>query len=571
MRVNLVFVPYVSPSCLPIGVASLKSYLEKNSADTQVRVVDLNIDFVKKVAEGEVERICSVCEFRDEFGEKPFDAELPREFMECFRAAKSLIKNRSLFYNKELFAQRVEPLHLFMKKYSYCFSLVLRHYLEGRISGEEVFDFVKDEVEGSVEGNPGLVGFSALTDSQTNFALALGKLVKAKYKLPVVFGGPAFFNLDLKELMEAFAFIDFIVVKEGEEGLLSLVKALSGNESYADVPNLVWRRDGEIVFNGEKMIEDLDVLPTPDYSDLKLDEYYFPELILPISSARDCPWKSCKFCQLNAQYGGKYRQRSIKKVIDDIKVLNARHGASNFFFTDSEVTALRLREIGQALSAENLHTYFGCYARPTKDMSLETLKTAFSGGCRFLQLGVESFSDEYLRFVNKGTTHESIVDAIRNADETGIKLLCYMLGGVPTQTREALAADLREIASMQKQYNIFSVMYCLYSLGKHQQFYADKEKYGIEVTGRREVFSTASSKIVHGDDSLQYSYKDRTAYHLLRGCEYTEVDSPLTAVIQLANKVQELGINGENMHFIYTINSFLFETQLLYSKGRPPH
>jgi hypothetical protein len=173
-------------------------------------------------------------------------------------------------------------------------------------------------------------------------------------------------------------------------------------------------------------------------------------------------------------------------------------------------------------------------------------------------------SDEYLRLVQKGTTRESILDVLRNADKLGIGLLCYMLGGIPSQTSQELLSDAKEITALQKQYNIFSVMYCLYSLATFQQFYLERERYGIEIAGRRIAFSTKDLEIVHMNDTLQYNYKDRTAYGLMKDCDCIEVDSPLMAVMQMAKMNQLLGINGDNISFISIINDLLFETQLLY-------
>lgn len=570
MRMNLVFAPYVSPSCVPIGLASLKSYLEENANDVKVKALDLSLDFVNKVIDGNIEKICNICTMEEGFEKNPFQDAMPREFISRFTAARELVKDQRLFYDKQLFVHRVQPLYLFLWKYAFCFSLVLRHYLEGRITDtSSILNYLEDEVESTVRGNPDLIGFSVLTNSQINFSLAIAKMVKETFDIPVILGGPSLYNLDLNELMDTFDFIDFLIVKEGEEALLGLSNALEGDREFRDVPNLIWREGETIVVNKEKMMHNLNVLPTPDFSDFQLNEYFFPELILPVSSARDCPWNLCKFCQLNAQYGGKYRQRSIEKVVDDIKVLQEKHDVSHFFFTDSEITASRLKEIGQALSDDDLEVYFGCYARPTQDLTLQVMQTAYAGGCRFIQLGVESLNDKYLTFVNKGTSRESILAALKNADTVGINLLCYMLAGIPTQTRADLIADMKEIAALQQQYNIFSVMYCLYNLGNHQPFYVQRQNYGIKLRERRIAFSTVASNIVHTNESLPYTYEDRSAYYLLRNCDRPDIDSPTMAVNQISKWVRELGVNQDNLAFIFTINDFVFETQLLYSKERP--
>jgi hypothetical protein len=544
--------------------------LEASAQDLKVNTLDLSLDFVNKVIDGDLKTICNVCTIEEGFEKNPFQDTLPQEFVSRFTAARELVKDQRLFYDKQLFVHRVQPLYLFLWKYAFCFSLVLRHYLEGRITDtSSILAFLKDEVESTLKGNPDLVGFSVLTNSQINFSLAIAKIVKDNFDIPVILGGPSLYNLDLNELMNTFDFIDFIVVKEGEEALSRLTKALEGREDFHDVPNLIWREGETIMVNKERMITNLDDLPTPDFSDFQLNEYFFPELILPVSSARDCPWNLCKFCQLNAQYGGKYRQRSIENVVNDIRVLKEKHNVNNFFFTDSEITASRLKEIGHALSENNLEAYFGCYARPTRDLTLQVMQTAFEGGCRFIQLGVESLNDKFLTFVNKGTSRESVLSALKNADIVGINLLCYMLAGIPTQTRTDLLADMKEIAILQHQYNIFSVMYCLYNLGNHQPFYEQRQNYGIKLRDRRIAFSTVNSDSVHTNESLPYTYEDRSAYFLLRDCDRPNVDSPTMAVNQISKWVRELGINRDNLAFIFTINDFIFETQLLYSKERP--
>jgi len=84
-----------------------------------------------------------------------------------------------------------------------------------------------------------------------------------------------------------------------------------------------------------------------------------------------------------------------------------------------------------------------------------------------------------------------------------------MLCGILTQTREELLNGIKEITTLQKRYDVFSVIYGLFSLGKHETFYEEMEKFGIEVTGRKHAFSTSTSKKVFVDDWLKFKYKDR--------------------------------------------------------------
>ena len=568
MRINLVFTPYVAPSNVPLGIAVLKSYLMEKTRGVDVQAIDLNIDFVDRTTSGEIARICDVCIMKNDCGVLSFQDGAQQHQIEIFEQARNIIKDKERYFDKYLFVEYVGQLYSFVNQYSYCLSWNLRHYLEGRISDEDfIFRLIKNEIEEAVKGNPELIGFSVLCDSQIHFALAVSRFVKKLYGIPVVLGGPALFNLDVREMMESFDFVDFIILKEGEEALAGLIKEQGGGKNYETVPNLVWRAPSGIVFNEEKAVEDLDELPTPDFSDFKLDKYYFGEVILPISASRNCPWNRCKFCQLSIQHG-RYRQRSVNKVVEDIDTLVKKYNVRNFFFADLEITPHRLNQLSEAILRANLEVYFACYARPTKGLRNELLKKTYQAGFRFLLLGVESLSNRFLELVNKGTTAESIIEVLKNASQQKIGVIPFMLCGIPTQTEKEMIIDMKKIAGLQEKYNIFSVIYTLFNLGKHTTFFKEREDYGIEITGRRKFFNAITGESAHTYEWLEYKYKDGHAYDFLASREQYEDNSAYVddSVVALAEKVKEVGVNKKDWPFLFIVTNFLFEVQLLYLK-----
>jgi len=573
MRVNLIFTPFVSPSCVPIGLASLKSYVERNIRGVNIKTIDLDIEFVNHIAKGNVKEVCNVCLAKDSSGcwahlekfNEPY--QIPDELKERFLIAKKVVKDSRAFYNKNLFVWSLLPLFKFTKRYSNCVSSVLHWFLEERITDENfIYDLLRIYIERAIDGNPELIGFSALTNDQTDFALAMAKIIRERYKIPVLFGGPGFsHNFNPKDLMDVFDFIDFFIVKEGEEALLELVQKMP-NENYDKVPNLIWRKNGKISFNKEIPITDLDKLPTPDFSDFALDEYYFPELILPISASRNCPWGICKFCALNTNYTGKYRVRSVKHILGDIRSLQEKYGVKYFFFTDSEIAPRRFKEIGQAISEAGVEAFFGCYARPTKSLNFEALKAAYEGGFRYLHVGIESFSNRVLGNISKGTTRDSIQTFLKNANDLNMTVLCYMLATPPTQTREELMNDLKEIAFFQRKYkNILLVTYSVFNLGKFMRFFDERKDYGIKITEKIPAFEPISSKKVYLENVIQFRYDSNGPYDIL-GNDHHQICYASQAQNLLDKKMKKLGINQKDAIFINLINNFLFETQLLYAK-----
>lgn len=572
MKTAFIFPPYISPSCVPVGMASLKAYIKKCLPLSDVSLIDLNLSFVNKILDGRLNNLQYICKgssfdcprrkkgclFRDD---------ITREQSQIFKKAKIIIKDKRLFFDKEIFNKYIGNCHSYIYAINGCIERILKEYIEDRLDNSKIItDLFSDEIKIILAKKPNIICFSILVKTQVIYALALAKVIRQKFKIQIIFGGPALFNFDPAGFMNAFDFVDIMVLKEGEESIVSLLNN-THNKKYDDIPNLVWRKGSKTIINEIKYIEDLDSLPTPDFEGLKLNEYFYPEIILPIATSRGCPWSRCKFCQLNIQYSGPYRERSIERVIADMRYLSGKYNAVNFFFTDSEISAKRLKMLAEAVIDSKLKIYFACYARPSRSLNLEVLKTAHKAGGRFLQLGVESLSGPLLRSVNKGTSAESIEEVFKNTDKLDIKNLVYMLACIPAQSRKELLSDLRKISFMQKKYNVFSVIYCLYSLAIHQDLYAELKDQGANIGHHKSDFNTIHGKAVHSTDMLRFSYKSAGAYDILtdprEGIRIISYKDGLDRLMRLRDKFQ---LNSKQGDFIFNINNFLFETQLLYAK-----
>lgn len=96
-----------------------------------------------------------------------------------------------------------------------------------------------------------LVGFSAHWFPMLNECIDNAEQIKAvNPSICISFGGlsGSFFA---KELLNGYPFIDFVTKGDGEEPIKVLLEHLINDASdFSNVPNLVWRQNGEIVDNG---------------------------------------------------------------------------------------------------------------------------------------------------------------------------------------------------------------------------------------------------------------------------------------------------------------------------------
>ena len=546
----------VSPSCVPAGIAYLKSYIDRYAGWINVNLIDLNLSLTNRLLGGYPENLTDICAEagincpRRNSGCR-FKNKLSPSEIAIFKQAKRIIKDKRLFLDEGIFEKYVIDCHNYLEEMNSCIVRILRNRLENHLSGDGAAAEVilNEEIAKIKSAMPEVVGFSLLLEGQIVYALVLAKIVKRKLGLPVVLGGPALFKYNLKEFMAAFDFVDFIVLKEGEESLPRLIKSIESNE-LESVPNLVWRKSGKITVNKIKCLDDLNRLPAPDFTGLELDEYFHPELILPIQSSRGCPWKRCKFCALNVQYDQLYRQKDMERIVEEIRLLKEKYGARNFFFLDSEIPPYRLKRLSALLIDRRLKIFFAGYLRPAKGLDLAALKAAKRAGGRFFILGVETLSDRGLGIIDKGTTLDSIRDVLRNACQLKIGVLVYMMAGFPLQTVKELRQDLKKAVMLQKKYRVFSVIYSLYNMDVYQKFYEELKDHGLKVKRKKPSFTCAEGLKVTRTDLLHSSFRDNGARAYFAGGGYEG----------------EFRLNQGRENFIRCINNFIFETQLIYCK-----
>jgi len=135
-----------------------------------------------------------------------------------------------------------------------------------------------------------------------------------------------------EDILQAGA--DFVVCGEGELAISALVTELSKPEpELADVPNLVWRKNGQIIRNPVVTIADLDHLPAPQYLLSGLPTYAIRgQRLAMLIASRGCPHR-CTFCGINQVMGNRNRRHTVEYVLSVMDRMVAR-GVRFFDFED---------------------------------------------------------------------------------------------------------------------------------------------------------------------------------------------------------------------------------------------
>jgi len=217
--------------------------------------------------------------------------------------------------------------------------------------------------------------------------------------------------------------VDAIAVGESELVFPQLLAELADGRDLGKVPNLTWQnRSGEFVRNPAGPFElDMDKLPLPrrDLTAEYRSEYFFlfdkPDT--SVATGRGCPYR-CNFCSVWVFYGGRTRQMSARRVVEEISRVETDH----ITFVDDNFLMNYNREdaIADLIRAEGIRKRFSMECRTDSIVRHpELVKKWVDVGLYAVLLGLEG-SDETLQNVNKKNTAKVNDEAIRILHDHGV-------------------------------------------------------------------------------------------------------------------------------------------------------
>ncbi len=303
-----------------------------------------------------------------------------------------------------------------------------------------------DEIEADLAAlNADVVGISSLFTPYYREALEVARRAKRRSSAPVIFGGSH--ASAAPESLLASRFVDYVVRGEGERPFVEFLQFLLGRRPVQAVPNLGYKKDGEIVFNPIEENFPIDDLPFPDLGDFAPEHYRLggKPMTFMITS-RSCPHR-CSFCSVHTTFGAKYRLRPLENVLDEIDA-RYRQGYRIIDFEDDNLTYYKssFKELCRRIIARyragalELIAMNGISYLSLDDEMLELMATA---GFSHLNLALVS-SDKTVRETTKRPhTLSAYLKVVDRAHRLGLKITSYQILGLPN---ESLASMIQTLA-----------------------------------------------------------------------------------------------------------------------------
>jgi hypothetical protein len=274
------------------------------------------------------------------------------------------------------------------------------------------------------------------------------------------------------------------VLYEGEEALAALVRQLEDGGHPRGI------------IRGSRL-EDLSVLPPPDFDGLPLDRYLSPEPVLPYDFSRGCAWGKCSFCHYGLADAGTapYRERPVERAVEHLRGLGERHGSRLYYLSEDSVRPEGLLGLAKALGRGSPGARWSTDVRPERLLTNEAAALQLrEGGALSLSFGVESGSERVLGLIRKGIPLETIRAAIRSTAKAGIAVEAMVFTDFPTETG---AEALRTLALLRELGEDISLFMCgTFGLTSGSAVAREPERFDI-----REIWTAAGDELGLG---LQY-------------------------------------------------------------------
>jgi len=291
---------------------------------------------------------------------------------------------------------------------------------------------------------PDLVAFSSTTSSFLE-AYRIAEAVRNKdARIRIVFGGAHACTMGAP-LLERFPAIDFLVLGEGEQTMLELVK--SGFSNTDLIPGLAFRdADGNAVVTAPReLIPDLNVLPFPAYHLLPgfPKKYKLPLFSSPrfpnssIISSRGCPYQ-CSYCDRSVFSKG-FRFNSPEYILEHMAMLKRDYGIRHVFFYDDLFTFDRKRvaEFCELKRKKGIDVSYNCIAR-LEHVDAELLSLLKGSGCWQVNFGIESGDPEILKQHRKFYGLDEVGRKLKMVKDIGMRVKGLFMVGLPGENEATI-------------------------------------------------------------------------------------------------------------------------------------
>jgi len=277
-------------------------------------------------------------------------------------------------------------------------------------------------------------------------------------------------------MLKRFGIIDYVLVQDDEVSFRDLIRKIESGKNHQKI-TFCLREKSKVISPDKFTLGDMEDVPTP-FFDKEILKYYrkLVNLVLPYEVSRGCV-NNCFFCYSPLKGMG-IRNKSLRKVVEDLSILSKKYKTKKFHFLDSEINFDRkyLLSFCKSLLENKLEIKWTALAIP-KNLGKADIELMKEAGCVQLRFGAESGSERILARMDKNTNTKEMERILKDCKKTGIKSHLSFIVGLPEE-KENDMVKTKEFVSRNHEL-IYSANVCPYNILKHIDltFFSDIDNY----------------------------------------------------------------------------------------------
>jgi B12-binding domain/radical SAM domain protein len=313
---------------------------------------------------------------------------------------------------------------------------------------------------------------------------------------------------------------DIVVVGEGEETIIDLMKNLTKNENFYNVKGISYlNKENQFIYTGKRNLINLD-----DYPPFPVKNIRFGA----IEITRGCPYV-CYFCQTPYISGTSPRHRSIQKICEYVQILANYYGdltdvrfitPNAFSYGSIDGINLNLEKLESLLInirkiiGEKGRIFLGTFpseVRPEhvteKTLDL-VIKYADNDN---ITIGAQSGSQKILDSCHRGHSVEDINKAVELTLKNNLKINVDFIFGLPGENDEDIALTIRMMKDLS---NRGARVHAHSFIPLPKTPFARKDAIRIKDTYRKVINTLISKGFAFGDWKRQERFAIKYNKHL---------------------------------------------------------
>ncbi|PCJ19899.1 MAG: hypothetical protein COB02_06860 [Candidatus Cloacimonadota bacterium] len=472
----LIFPPGFHPGQPFLALPQLKSFLAENNFNA--KVIDFNLDafyyFLEpnRAKENLKKAISLLIDLQEKdhlFSHEKkqlsflnYALQFGQTFLDQLKSSVDCFNNES-FYQQEKFLSSKKIIHFFyrlacLSHGDSIFSFEV-YYPHGGVSNPKtilqnissknknlLYHFLEEQIK-NIDFNIKTIGINATTRGQFHSALTLAFLLKKhNYQGKIVLGGSYITRLYPKRnfLLNSFMdIVDYFSFFEGEHNLLSLLKGKVKSSTCLMSNKGIHQSNTPPVENHH----------FPDFTDLPLNDYFSPDLVLPFQIRRGCIYGKCIFCEHPVFMETENKNRKnpkVKSLVEALSNLKSKYKTSNIYFIDEMILPIEMDDICQTILKNNLKLNFIFYSYFSNAL-LKVGRIALwkKAGLKKMWMGLESFDKQVLKNMKKFRPNDSVEKCLTLFKKEKLPVHLFLLLGFPGESTKSLNNTLDKLLSFK--------------------------------------------------------------------------------------------------------------------------